>query len=234
MKFWIRYLTAWSRHHRSGGFGIHSPYAYDFVRNVWRQPLSYYAYDGIGQLLDTIRTGTTWRQRRGLDIIAENEARLLFRVANCFNPLHILQAGATTGVDSVAMLEVNRSSRLYLIDAQLEQKPLAVRVMQSQLDRIACYSDEDVAVDEFLAAAGAGGTTGLALVNTPVDESLLHRILDEGTVMVMRNLHRKGAMRTLLDSCCSHMAKGQTYTNGKIALLLPNAKLQREDFLLWL
>ena len=46
-----RYINAWSRHHRSGGFGIHSPYAYQFVRNVWRQRLPYYAYDGICELI---------------------------------------------------------------------------------------------------------------------------------------------------------------------------------------
>jgi hypothetical protein len=53
-----RYLNAWSRHHRSGGFGIHSPYAYQFVRNVWRKRLPYYAYDGLRQLIGTIKDGT--------------------------------------------------------------------------------------------------------------------------------------------------------------------------------
>ena len=117
-----RYLNAWSRHHRSGGFGIHSPYAYRFVRQVWRQPLPYYAYAGIRQLQTTIKAATTREQRRKLDLISYKEARLLFRVSNFFNPARILQVGAATGVESVAMLEVSRRSRLFLYDAQLEQK----------------------------------------------------------------------------------------------------------------
>lgn len=230
-----RYLTAWSRHHRSGGFGIHSPYAYRFVRHVWRQPLPYYAYEGIHQLLSTIKGGTTRQQRREMDVIDEREARLLFRVTNFFNPRCILQMGAATGVECVAMMEVSRMSRLYLYEPLLEQKKLAVRVLQSQLDRVECYDDVRMAADEFLEAAGTDSAIpSLALINLPVEEAVVHRLLDAQVVLVMRNLLRDKLMQGLFDSCCAHMTMGQTYTNGKIAILLPNPKLQREDFSLWL
>ena len=229
-----RYLNAWSRHHRSGGFGIHSPYAYSFVRNVWRQQLPYYAYSGISQLIDTIKTSSTRQQRREMDLIGKREARLLFRVTNYFNPRHILQAGASTGVESVAMLEVNSGSRLHLYDPQLEQKALALRVLQTQLDRVECYDDIKVATDDFLAAGNADKSPLMALVNTPAHENLLTRLLDAGCVIVMRNLHRDEAMSRLFDACSAYMPAGQTYTNNKIAILNPNPKLQREDFLLWL
>ena len=229
-----RYLTAWSRHHRSGGFGIHSPYAYAFVRNVWRQRLPYYAYEGIHQLLDTIKSGTTREQRREIDLISESEARLLFRLTNFFGPLRILQAGAATGVESVAMLEVSRRSHLYLYDPQLEHKPLAVRVLQSQLDRVECYDDLLVALDEMMSAGDCDDAPMMALVNMPVGEAVLTRLLDVCRVVVLRNLIRDPEMARLFDDCCRHMAKGRTYTNGKIGILNPNAKLQREDFSLWL
>ena len=226
-----RYLNAWSRHHRSGGFGIHSPYAYQFVRNVWRQRLPYYAYSGIHQLICTIKGNTTRQQRRELDLISEKEARLLFRLTNYFNPQHILQAGAATGTESVAMLDVSSLSRLHLYDPQLEQKTLAVRVLQSQMDRVECYDDVNVAVDEMLSA---GDGASMALINTPVDEALLKRLLDAGVVTVLRGINHDDAMSQLFDTGCQHMTSGQTYTNNKIAILNPNPKLQREDFLLWL
>ena len=229
-----RYINAWSRHHRSGGFGIHSPYAYQFVRNVWRQRLPYYAYDGICELIDTIASNSTRQQRRELDLITKPEAKLLFRVTNFFNPQHILQAGAATGVESVAMLEVSGKSRLYLYEPQLERKALAVRILQSQLDRVACYDDIKVATDEFLQASETDETPMLALINTPVDETMAQRLLDAHCVLVLRNLNRNQAMKALFDFCCDHMSAGQTYTNNKIAIMNPNPKLQREDFLLWL
>ena len=226
-----RYLNAWSRHHRSGGFGIHSPYAYQFVRNVWSQRLPYYAYGGLRQLIGTIRDATTRQQRRDLDLISEPEAKLLFRVTNFFNPTRILQVGAATGVESIAMLEVNSQSRFYLYDPQLEQKALAVRVLQSQLNRVECYDDATVAVDDMLQHAPE---PMLALVNMLVDESVLRRLLDAQCVLVIHNLNRDEAMSRLFAGCCEYMPMGQTYTNNKIAILNPNPKLQREDFLLWL
>lgn len=224
-------MTAWSRHHRSGGFGIHSPFAYDFVRNVWRQTSPYYAYEGIHQLIDTIKAGTTRTQRREMGLISEREARLLFRTVNFFNPDRILQVGAATGVESVAMMEVNRNSRLYLHDALLENKMLAVRVLQSQWDRVECYDDINMAVDEMLAG---GGVAAMALINEPAAQDVLNRLLDAQCVLVVRNMTRNAAMRILFEACSAHMPMGQTYTNDKIAILNPNPKLQREDFLLWL
>lgn len=226
-----RYLNAWSRHHRSGGFGIHSPFAYQFVRNVWRQRLPYYAYAGLQQLIGTIKDCTTRQQRRELDLISEPEAKLLFRVTNFFGPTRMLQLGAATGVESIAMLGVNSQSRLYLYDPQLEQKALAVRVLQSQLDRVECYDDATVAADDMLQH---DAEPMLALANMPIEEALLKRLLDAQCVLVMRNLNRDETMSRLFAGCCEYMPMGQTYTNNKIAILNPNPKLQREDFLLWL
>ena len=228
---WKRYLSAWSRHHRSGGFGIHSPYAYQFVRNVWRQPLPYYAYGDLGLLIDTIQDGTTRQQRHEMDLIDEREARLLFRLTNFFNPQRILQVGAATGVESVAMLAVSRESRLHLYDPHLEQNTLALRVLQSQQGRVEFYDDPLVAVDDVVAA---GAPSVMALVNTPVDEAVLKRLLDARCVVVMRKLNRDKSMARLFKACCGLMPAGQTYTNSKIAILNPSPKLQREDFLLWL
>ena len=227
-----RYLNAWSRYHHSSGFGIHSPFAYQFVRNVWRQRLPYYTYEGIHQLISTIKTSASRQRRREMDLISEAEARLLFRVTNFFNPSHVLQVGAATGVESVAMLAVNSQSHFFLYDPLLEQNALAVRVLQSQLDRVECYDDMTMAIEEFLAASGSGSR--LALVNVPVDVAVLQQLLDSGTAMVLRRLRHDEAMAALFASCCDHMPMGQTYTNNKIAILNPNPKLQREDFLLWL
>lgn len=201
------------------------------MRNVWRQRLPYYAYNDLHALLGAIKDGTTRQQRRELGVISEKEARLLLRVANFFNPRFIMQAGAATGVESVAMMAANSQSRLRLYDPQLEQKPLAVRVLQNHPDRVEYYDDVNVTVDELLAEAG---TSRLALINVPVDEALLKRMLDTGAVIVLRNLNHDEAMWDLFDRCCDTMPMGQTYTNGKIAILNPNPKLQREDFLLWL
>ena len=166
-----------------------------------------------------------------MDLISQSEAWLLFRVVNFFNPFSILQVGAATGIESVAMLAVNSASRLYLYEPQLEGNALAVRVLQSQMDRVVCCDDIQVAMDELLET---GDAPAIALVNLPVDETALKRLMDEECVLVLRNLNCNQEMARLFDVCCQQMPMGQTYTNNKIAILNPNPKLQREDFLLWL
>lgn len=83
----------------------------------------------------------------------------------------------------------------------------------------------------FLASSDV---TMLALVNVSVDEEVLRRLLDARCVVVLRNLNHDDAMLKLFSASCDYMPMGQTYTNNKIAILNPNPKLQREDFLLWL
>ena len=94
-----------------------------------------------------------------------------------------------------------------------------------------CYDDVTVAVSELLEAEDGAV---VALVNSPVEDVVLQRLLDARCVLILRNINRDKTMSALFDSCCDYMPMGQTYTNGKIAILNPNPKLQREDFLLWL
>ncbi len=58
---------------RRRGFGIHSPFAFDFVRRVIASPCSYYCYDRLGRLA----------RRSGL---RGSTLRLLFRIALFFRP----------------------------------------------------------------------------------------------------------------------------------------------------
>ena len=202
------------------------------MRNVWRQRLPYYTYSGIRQLHDTIKDSTTETQRRELDLINKREAKLLFRVTNFFNPRNILQAGAATGVESFAMMGVSHQSRLFLYDPLLEQKTLALRVLQDHMEREECYDGVNVAVSDFLDKDEEAPK--MALINIPVDADVLKQLIDAEAVIVMRHLHDNEEMWGLFENCCEYMTMGQTYTNGKIAILNPNPKLPREDFLLWL
>ena len=62
------------RHGR--GFGIHSPFAYDFITRTLRERLPYYAYDNIDALAVDGRN----------DKLPHRRLRLLYRIAVRFNP----------------------------------------------------------------------------------------------------------------------------------------------------
>jgi len=235
-----RYRTAWSRHHRSGGFGIHSPFAYWFVLHVLRQRLPYYAYDDITALRQAVLAalGKVKRERR---VITNSQAQLLFRVTNAFNPPLMMAIGTSYGIDSASMMAVSSNSHLYLYDPQLERYPITVQALGSHLQRIDCYDDLIVATDDYWAKVDKAGAEPYVLVSVlpqgcDPDQvaTLLQRVIDGGGVVVMRELHRDQRMSQLWHTLASYAKEGQGFTNEQMGIFIAHHKLPRQDFLLWL
>lgn len=67
---WAKHPLA--RRLRAHGFGVHSPFAFDFIRRVLAQPCAYYCYADINRLATSRRDAAC--------------ARLLFRVVLHFRP----------------------------------------------------------------------------------------------------------------------------------------------------
>lgn len=85
-------LTRRYRRWRHGrGFGIHSPFAYDFITRTLRERLPYYGYERLAAMQFSSDSGD------GLSI---RRLRLIFRIAVRFNP----SSAAVTGLrDAAAM-----------------------------------------------------------------------------------------------------------------------------------
>lgn len=64
-----RWLSAPRRKARAAGFGIHSPFAFSFVREVLRSPGAYYCYPAINNMAQQ-------------STLTPSQLRMLFRVAN--------------------------------------------------------------------------------------------------------------------------------------------------------
>ncbi len=90
----VRRYKRW-RHGR--GFGIHSPFAYDFITRTLRERLPYYAYDS----LDAKAAAESIRLRR---------LRLLFRIAVRFNPATVAIVGERHADAEVAAVKAARST----------------------------------------------------------------------------------------------------------------------------
>lgn len=231
---WLRRaLTSWSRHHRSRGFGIHSPFAFRFVREVLRERLPYYAYRRINAL--RAQAATLCRGK----VIPAGEARMLFRIVNHFNPVHMLQVGVNSGVECASMLAVSSRSTLCLCHPGLDAFPAAGSIVEACGDRVQHCPDLSSALVEYRASLLEGEMPfvlidGVSTDAQPLVRDYLHEILAARAVVVMRNLNSNRLMNSLWLDCKHHMPMGQTYTNEKVAVLYATPKLQREDFFLWL
>ncbi len=229
-----RYRTALMRHHRSRGFGIHSPSAYRFVTEVLRERCPYYAYDEI----------RAWRKRLLAEgvrpMMSNHEAQLLFRIVNHFAPQHILLIGADNALTVASMLMPSSMTEVY---ASGDNNCLTdiERQLGDFTDRMLPYVEMKIGLFDYMAAFLDRSKRPFILINAlpdPERATLMQRVLDEWVqgecVVILRNLHCDPAMKSLWHQVKAMMTHGHTFTNEKTAILVARPGIPRQDFTLWL
>ncbi|MDO4511091.1 MAG: hypothetical protein Q4B68_04645 [Bacteroidales bacterium] len=233
-----RYRTAWSRHHRSGGFGIHSPFAFYFVQRVLGEKCPYYAYAHI-ELLRIRLKDQAGRRWRGQHIISLKMAKMLFRIANYFNPARMLIIGERHAVATASVMAVSSKSRVVLHAPEWEADELLRTTLQPHEGRIHVSSDLSECLKAYSSQISPQEKP-FVLIHELCDEmeleavkSAIFPIIERQGVVIMRNLHNSTLMASLWEQCMAHAQHGQTYTNEKSGIIVANPKLQREHFFLW-
>ena len=233
-----RYRTAWRRHRRSRGFGVHSPYAYALVTTVLSERLPYYAYEGLEALRRAIiaSASSRWPHPR---VMSLKNAKMLFRIVNHFNPAHLLQIGSHYGFSTASMMAVSSTSRLWLHEPRIDNYPVAAEVLRPFLDRMECYSVIEEALDDYAKALNPDEDPFVLVTDIAGDDEeramrdLLTTVMAGRGVVVLRNLSRNEAIARLWHHCLSVATYGQTFTNERLAVLVANPKLPLQHFSLW-
>lgn len=234
-----RFRTALSRHHRSAGFGIHSPFAFNFVCNVLGERLPYYGYAVIEATRREVLEAGMHRLHHAR-VISYSNAKMLFRIVNYFTPPRILQFGTNHGVTAVTVMLPSSAAQLYLCEPCLAFRPLASHVLQPYMGRIHVHGDAGDAIAAYRQALQQGGGQPFVLINEIIDdnaygaiEQFLYTLLDGQGVIVMRNLNKDKQLQQLWQSCERYVHSGQSFTNEKIGIIVATPKLQPERFNLW-
>jgi len=127
-KYCTYYLTA----SNGKGHGIHSPFVYDFVKNVLNDRRNFYAYDQVEALrkqllhdksvieVEDFGAGSTVSKtnQRSIASIARHAAKskkwaqLLFRIVNYYQPKTILELGTSLGISTSYMAMANTNARI--------------------------------------------------------------------------------------------------------------------------
>lgn len=229
-----RYRTALARHHRSRGFGIHSPSAYKFVTQVLRERLPYYAYADLRTLRRAL-------QACGEQCPSDHEMQLLFRVVNHLAPQHILLVGADSALTVAAMLMPSSKTDVYTSGGS-DRLDNIVQQLGDLGERVLPYVELKIALFDYMTAFLDQPKRPFVLINSlpdPERTTLMQRVLDEWltqteTVIILRNLHRDPAMKQLWNEAKAMMAYGHTFTNGKTAILIARPKIPLQHFEIWL
>ncbi len=235
-----RYRNAWSRHHRSGGFGIHSPFAFNFVQNVIGERYLYYSYAKIAKWRASARqTNGRWQRRRP-SVIKRHSAELLFRIANFFNPAHLLVVGGRDGVVAASVKLVTTKSTLFFYAPYFSHDREQQDLLHSFGGKLRRFSEIDECLKSY-AAEVSNDENPFVLIDEICDEmeynavkSAVLPIACRHGVIIVRNLIGNALNARLWKACCESAQRGQSYTNDKTGILIANPKLQREHFTLWL
>jgi len=122
------YLTA----SNGKGHGIHSPFVYDFVRQVLNDQRTFYAYGQVEALRRSLLNNETMIEvedfgagsaisktnQRSVASIARHAAKskkwaqLLFRIVNYYQPQTILELGTSLGISTAYMAMANPQARM--------------------------------------------------------------------------------------------------------------------------
>lgn len=199
MKALSLYLTSLNRYRRSRGFGVHSPFAFYFIKRVIKETCRYYSYDIIDR-------------EAKLNHVSRSEARLLFRVANHFNPGSMLVSGYDkTAETTLKQLSVNA----------------VVTVAGDGWDMYSKYMDNLGDDRPFIYVSPT----------TPLSDDNLRRLIDDAIerqgVVIVGGMKRGGRIRTIVKAAASAMTWGMTFSNGRTAVIIGNRKLPRQHFSLW-
>lgn len=227
-----------SRHHRSRGFGIHSPFAFNFVCYVLREKNPFYCYEPLEALrqavIDALRGGK--RHRR---VISFKDLKMLFRIANHFNSPYMMQVGTCYGLTAASLFSVSSMSHLWIYEPEMERFPVLGQVLVPYLDRLDSYDSLAVAVEDYRTAVGSEDLPFMVINSMPSagDDQILRQYLEElirgECVIVMRDLNNNDGLKNLWQHIKQSMTYGQSFSNEKISVVVVKRHLNLEHFFLW-
>jgi predicted O-methyltransferase YrrM len=146
-----KYLHYYFTASNGKGHGIHSPFVFDFVQHVLNDKRSFYAYSQIEYLREQLMKDETvievqdlgagsaisnTKNRTVSDIAkyaAKNKkiARLLFRIADYYQPETMIELGTSLGISSSYLAAACRNAKLFTIEGSASIAEVARKNFQS-------------------------------------------------------------------------------------------------------
>ena len=123
-----------------GGYGVHSPFVFDLITTVIEERSCYYCYEPLFMVRRQLllnQSKVTIRNRpvsikKAIDTccFTEPEDRLLFRLANRFNPQTILVVGSHFGLTPLYLTAHSRDSACIVIEPESSIAAIADELLQ--------------------------------------------------------------------------------------------------------
>ncbi len=216
-----RVLHTLNRFRHGRGFGVHSPFAFNFILKTLRERTPYYAYPALDSLRRSIK-----HDCRARHLMSGKHMRMLFRIVNRFNPGSILMLGSLQGEELGPLLEPDSNTLVSVCAPVCEYTPQLLEKYSERIDIKASFPQE--IESEFVII---GMIDDCFLLQ--VEDLLRRRLLSlDGHDMVIVFPHmRTNAIRRLWKEVRTDMQTGMAFYNEKsFAVAVVHNRLPRQDF----
>ena len=135
-----KYLHYYFTASNGKGHGIHSPFVFDFIKNVLNDKRHFYAFDNIETLREKLLkdkaiievedfgagSSIAKTNQRSIQSIARHAAKskkygqLLFRIVNYYQPKYILEFGTSLGISTAYMAAANTKAKVVTMEGAAE------------------------------------------------------------------------------------------------------------------
>lgn len=141
----LKYVQYWFNASNGKGHGIHSPFVFDFIKNVLNDKFEYPEYKKVEQLrssllsnqhlltIEDLGAGSRIHSstQRSISSIARHAAKparyskLLFRIAKYYKTKKVLEAGTSLGISTSYMALANPGSQIITLEGASEVSHMA-------------------------------------------------------------------------------------------------------------
>ena len=205
----FRNFVRWPRRYRtSRGFGVHSPFAFEFITRTLRdRDAYYYAYPEIDSLCGkTHRDSLLDNMVFSSSDYEREEARMLFRMLCRFNPAQVVEIG---GGNEVSRIIIERAIPSSLLHRWSRDNPYKIDMSKT------CFIIVNYTID-----------INFTIVRSYLLDALKH---PAGVVIFFRNMHLP-VLNRLWEQVVSAAPFGMTFHDDVSGIYVANPKLPREDF----
>lgn len=235
------YANALRRFNRSRGFGIHSPFAYSFVRDtLCCRHLHYYAYEQLAWLRQVALDMARGRARHPR-VMSVKTARMLHRVAVRSGARDFLQIGSHFGLSTAALLMADSRACLTLYNPSNDHDDIYAEVTREFEGRISRSMSADAGSCIADYVAHADGRPFILVNDITGDDDVssaagaLGQLAAAGEcVIIFRNLTRSRSHTSeVWQRVVSGLVHGMSFTNGTIGFVVVLKHLPVQHFTLW-
>lgn len=122
------------------GFGVHSPFAFELIKDTIHTPHSYYIYNENRIKIEELGLS------KQVDI---KYAELLFRLVNRFNSKNILEIGSGFGINTLYISKLSKQTSVVCVEKDDEKSKIAEQLLANKMGNLMFKDALSIEMDEY-------------------------------------------------------------------------------------